>query len=201
MTTADKLPADAQDVLDFWFMPQGHESYGKWRGVWFEEIPAFDNEVRARFGKLVERALSGDLVDWEQTPRGRLARILLLDQFTRNIYRHSARAFSGDPLALTCAQRAIATNEDHLLLPVERCFIYLPFEHCEDIGMQEISVSLFLALLDQHSTLDIAGAYDYALRHETVIRRFGRFPQRNAVLFRESTLEEKEFLKRRDVGF
>lgn len=188
-------PLEAQEVLDFWFLPADHPNHRQSRREWFHKDPAFDAEIAERFGRLVERALSGDLVEWERTSHGRLARILLLDQFTRNIYRDSARAFAGDPLALACAQRAIAVGEDRGLTVCERWFVYLPFEHSEELAMQEVSVSLFLALLDQHSNVDTASAYDYALRHEAVIRRFGRFPHRNAVLFRESTREEIEFLK------
>ncbi|MBL8472020.1 MAG: DUF924 domain-containing protein [Rhodocyclaceae bacterium] len=184
-----------QAVLDFWFMPAGHTQYGQPRREWFYKDPAFDAAVRAQFEPLCVRALAGGLLDWERTPLGRLARVIVLDQFPRNLYRGDARAFSGDPLALAAAQRALHTDEDRGLLPVQRQFLYMPYQHSENIAMQEISVALFLALLDRYPTQDMASAYDYALRHEAIVRRFGRFPHRNEILGRESTAEEVEFLR------
>jgi len=178
------------EILDFWFGPPGSAGYGQPRREWFRKIAAFDAEIRSRFGAAVERALAGDFADWI-APRAVLARVLLLDQFTRNGFRGEARAFAGDALALATAKAAIARGDDIALIPVERSFLYLPFAHAEDLTAQEQSVALHRRLRDETGYGD---PLIWAEKHAAVIRLFGRYPHRNAALGRESTPEEVAFL-------
>jgi uncharacterized protein (DUF924 family) len=180
----------ADSILDFWFGRPGSADYGRERKEWFRKNAAFDAAIRSRFGAEVETALAGGYADWT-APRVQLARVLLLDQFTRNAFRDTPRAFAGDTLARTIVTGAVARGDDRELIPMERYFIYLPFAHAEDLAMQERSVELFRKLRDE------AGLDDplvWAERHAAVIRLFGRFPHRNAILGRESTAEEVAFL-------
>lgn len=188
------MPASAQAVLDFWFLPEGHFQHGHYRLEWFRKSDEFDAEIRERFGAQVASALAGGLSEWDATALGALARILLLDQFTRNIFRNTPRAFAGDVLALEAAQRLVATGADKTLRPIVRWFVYLPFEHSESAAVQEESMALFR---DLHADggKPLCSALDYADRHHQVIARFGRFPQRNAILGRASTPEEIEALQ------
>ena len=189
-----------QDVLDFWFLPADHADFGKQRDVWFRKDDAFDAAIRERFGPLASQAVAGGLRDWdEQGPTGVLARILVLDQFTRNAWRGEPASFAGDSLALACAQQLVDSNADQDLLPVQRWFAYMPFEHAEDASMQERSVALFAALAQANE--GYGGVLDYAHRHRGVIARFGRFPHRNAILSRASTAEEMEYLAQPGSGF
>jgi uncharacterized protein (DUF924 family) len=183
----------AQDVLDFWFLAPGSDGYGKVRDVWFRKDDAFDTSIRERFGALMEQAVAGGLREWdEQGPQGLLARIILLDQFTRNAWRNTPQSFSGDALALAAARKLVDTGADHALLPVQRWFGYMPFEHAEDAAMQERAVTLFTALASANEGYE--GVLDYAHRHRGVIARFGRFPHRNEILGRSSTPDEIAFL-------
>jgi len=184
----------AQDVLDFWFLPEGAEGHGKQRIEWFKKDDAFDAQIRERFGALIHQALAGGLREWDEIgPRGTLARLLVLDQFTRNAFRNQPASFSGDVLALGAAQQLVESGDYLALSPVERQFVYMPFEHAEDARMQEQAVSLFTALAQEHAGFD--EALDYAHRHRGVIARFGRFPHRNAILGRASSPEELAFLE------
>jgi uncharacterized protein (DUF924 family) len=185
---------DARAVLDFWF---GAEDAP--REEWFRKDPAFDARIAARFGPLVERALAGELADWQRSPESALALILLLDQFTRNIFRDSPRAFAGDPLALAAARSLVASGRDQELPPLRRAFAYMPFEHAEDLAAQDEAVRLFTPLAAQAPYL--TQMLDYAHRHRAVVARFGRFPHRNAVLGRTSTPEEVAFLTQPGSGF
>jgi uncharacterized protein (DUF924 family) len=183
-----RLPAPA-DVLDFWFGAPPLTP----REAWFRKDDAFDATIRTRFGAAVEAAIAGELpTPWHATTEGRLAQLLLLDQFTRNAHRGSARAFAGDARAQALALAMIERGEDRALAPVQRWFVYLPLEHAEDAALQDRSVALFEALAAE----DPASAenVDYAERHRVIIRRFGRFPHRNAALGRPSTAEETAFL-------
>jgi uncharacterized protein (DUF924 family) len=184
------MPPAAQAVLDFWFLPPDHPQHGRFRREWFRKDDDFDAAIRSRFGTLVETALSGGLTEWEATAEGALARILLLDQFTRNIFRDTPRAFAGDAEALALAERLVGSGRDKNLPPLLRWFVFMPFEHSESLLEQERSVALFAALRREAQDEAFDAAYDYALRHRAVIERFGRFPHRNAVLGRESTPEE-----------
>lgn len=186
-------------VLDFWFLPPDHAGHGVYRPEWFRKDDAFDAAIRERFGAAVEAALAES--PGAGSDETLLARVLLLDQFTRNIFRGTPRAFAGDAQALQIAETLVAAGRDKNLTPWQRWFAYLPFEHGESLLQQERSLALFSALARemQHEAFD--SACDYALRHREVIERFGRFPHRNAILGRESTPAEIEFLKQPGSSF
>jgi len=178
----------AAEVLDFWFAGSASP-----RDEWFRKDASFDQRIAERFGALVDHALAGGLADWAQEANSALAQLIVLDQFTRNIFRDSPRAFAGDALALAAARRMVASGDDQQLPPLHRVFAYLPFEHAEDRLTQAESLRLFAALSNADASL--AHFEDYARRHAEVIERFGRFPHRNAVLGRNSTAEELQFLQ------
>jgi uncharacterized protein (DUF924 family) len=185
---------NASAVLDFWFGPLPLAS----RAEWFRKDPAFDETIRARFGALVEQALAGPL-GWGPTPADRLAELIVLDQFPRNLFRGQARAFAGDARALDLAL-ALVDDGGHLALqPLQRWFAYLPLEHAEDLALQERCVALFRDLTAADAAF--ASALDYAERHRDVILRFGRFPHRNAALGRVSTDAEHAYLATPGSGF
>jgi uncharacterized protein (DUF924 family) len=183
----------ADEVLAFWFGAPGSPEYGRTLDKWFRKDERFDREIVTRYGTLIEQALAGELALWSDEPRSALAHIVVLDQFTRNVYRDSPRAFAGDARALAAARALVATGGDETLLPVQRSFVYLPFEHAEDLQAQNEGVALFERLAASDARM--SGALDWACRHQVVIARFGRFPHRNAVLGRTSTPEELEFLQ------
>ncbi len=183
------------DVLVFWF---GVGPLAP-RRAWFAKDPAFDQEISRRFGGWVDRALAGGLAAWAGTTEGRLARILLLDQFTRQIHRGSARAFAGDPLARRDAIALIDSGRERDLAPLQRVFVYLPLEHAEDLGLQRQAIACFEALVDEAP--ELAGYLDYARQHAEVIARFGRFPHRNRDLGRRSSIAEQAWLARPGAGF
>jgi uncharacterized protein (DUF924 family) len=178
------------EILEFWFGHPDASGHGDARAEWFRKDAAFDSALRERFDGAVETALEGGFAEWAD-PRGALARVLLLDQFTRNSYRDTPRAFAGDALALSIAEQAVARRDDAGLIPVERWFLYLPFEHAESMAAQRQSIELFARLATETGHTD---PLLWAQRHATIIRRFGRFPHRNAILGRESTPEEVAFL-------
>ncbi|MDK9724118.1 MAG: DUF924 domain-containing protein [Sterolibacteriaceae bacterium MAG5] len=198
---AAALSPAAAAVLDFWFLPAGHAGHDVFRPEWFRKDPAFDAAIRERFGPLVDEALAGGLGDWDATADGALARILLLDQFTRNLFRGDALAFAGDAAALALAESLVASGRDKNLPPIRRWFVFLPFEHSESLLNQERAVALFAGLRREAQHPAFESAYDYAVRHRDVIERFGRFPHRNAVLGRPSTHEEEAYLKLPGSGF
>ncbi len=181
-----------QRILDFWFLPENDPGHGKPRPEWLRKDPAFDALILSRFGETTAGALAGAWTEWDREPRGALARIIVLDQFTRNTFRDTPRAFAGDAPALAAARAMIESGRDSTLAAIERWFAYLPFEHAEDMAMQERSVELFNALAKEPGLGNIA---EYAVRHRDIIARFGRFPHRNRILGRSSTPEEIEFLK------
>lgn len=180
----DPLPAR---ILDFWFGPPPHAS----RAEWFRKDPGFDEAIRTQFGEAIGVALAGGYGAWCETPHGTLARILLLDQFTRNVHRGTPLAFAGDARALATAIHCVDRGFDRELDAYERWFCYLPFEHSEDAAMQERSLALFRALADD---LSDPAPYTWAVKHAEVVQRFGRYPHRNAILGRASTPEEEQFL-------
>ncbi len=182
--------AAAAEVLAFWF---GDPPTTRPRAEWFRKDAAFDAQIRERFGVVIEAALAGGLRDWDATPAGTLARIVVLDQFTRNSFRDTPRAFAGDALALAAAQTLVARGDDQALTPLQRGFAYLPYEHAEDRAVQQASMRLFNALAGAHP--DMADARLWAQKHADIIERFGRYPHRNAVLGRVSTPEEEAFLR------
>lgn len=187
-----------QEILDFWFAKPNERDYGKPRKVWFVKNSEFDREVKSRFFPLYQQAASGQLNSWQETPLTCLALIILLDQFPRNIFRDRAEAFATDEYALQVARYAVEKKFDRELLPVQRWFIYLPFEHSENLQHQQQSVALFSTLKDD---LNSRSTLDYAVRHLQIIERFGRFPHRNQILNRESTSEETDFLKQPGSSF
>jgi uncharacterized protein (DUF924 family) len=180
------------DVLDFWFAGDAT----RYRAVWFKQDAAFDADC-ARFADALHAARGGASDHWTGSARGMLALIVLLDQFSRNLHRGSPDSFAADAQARALARDAVARGFDRVLHPTERSFIYLPFEHSEDPADQDESVRLF-------ETLRLAlgdSTVEYAYRHRDVIRRFRRFPHRNAVLGRESTPEERRYLAEPGTGF
>ena len=187
-----------QQILDFWFLPETDPGHGQSRPEWFRKDAAFDAVIGERFGGMIERALAGGFLEWDGDPHGALARILVLDQFTRNVFRDTPRAFAGNALAQAAARSVVDGGRDRLLAPAQRRFIYMPFEHAEDLALQERSVALFNALATEPGMTDVA---QYAVRHHDIIARFGRFPHRNRILGRDSTPEEIEFLKQAGSGF
>ena len=184
------------EVLDFWFGP--NEGRGKARPEWFRKDGEFDARIRSRFLALHAAAALGELEGWRGEPRAMLALVIVLDQFSRNIYRGDARSFAQDAHALACARQALARGDDASVAPVERQFLYLPFEHSEDIADQDRAVELMRALDAFEETRELV---EWAERHRDVIRRFGRFPHRNAILGRVSTPAEAEFLKQPGSSF
>lgn len=176
----------AQEVIGFWFSKGGPDPR------WFEKNEAFDREVRERFLGLYEIAAAGDLAAWAGNAENCLALILVFDQFPRNMFRGSARAFASDALALEAARHAVARGFDLGMGPSRRLFFYLPFEHAESLEDQERGCELTKPLAQFAETADV---HRYAVAHRDIVARFGRFPHRNAVLRRASTPEEIEFLK------
>jgi len=186
------MDATPAEVLDYWFGAPGSPEHGQKRALWFSKSEATDETIRSRFGSMVGAALRGELDSWAGgDARQALALIVLLDQFTRNIFRDTSRAFAGDAPALAVAKAMVGDGRDRRLLPVERCFAYLPFEHSESLADQQESLRLFGELAEEgHPDL-----LEWAVKHHEIIVRFGRYPHRNALLGRASTAEEIEFLK------
>lgn len=178
------------EVLDFWSRQD--------RKAWFEKNPAFDGEIRARFLPLFERALKQDLTIWHQDGASCLALVILLDQFPRNMFRGSAKAFAGDPLAREAARVILDKGWDKAMTPDERLFAYLPFEHSESLVDQEQCLALMKEIAVFPATADMP---KWAEAHLLIIRRFGRFPHRNAALGRASTPQEAEFLSQPGSSF
>nr|CDQ34904.1 hypothetical protein BN993_04371 [Virgibacillus halodenitrificans] len=177
----------ARQVLDFWFVEAGPKQ-------WFNKDPAFDQALTERFGALYDAACRCELYAWRQSSRGALAEILLLDQFSRNIYRDQALAFAQDPLALSLAQHLVAQGGDQALPPEQRAFVYMPYMHSESPLIHQEALRLF----DQPG---LERNLDFEQRHWAIIERFGRYPHRNAILGRESTPEERDFLRQPGSSF
>jgi uncharacterized protein (DUF924 family) len=173
-------PAEMVEVLRFWFEDTGPQA-------WWRSDPEFDERIRRRFASLHESASRGELFGWRTTARGRLAEIIVLDQFSRNLFRGSARAFAQDPAALVLAQEAIAAGAHLALEPVERAFLLLPWMHSESRAIHVEAERLYREFAPPENL-------DFELRHKAIVDRFGRYPHRNAVLGRVSTPEELEFL-------
>lgn len=200
------LPPPAASVLAFWFGETAGDAdtARAQRKLWWSKDAAVDAGIRERFGALVIEAAAGAHDAWQETPQGRLALIILFDQFPRNMHRDMPQAFAHDAKALQLALDAIETGADQALRPIERVFCYLPLEHSESVAMQERSVALFSALATAVPEADretFSGYQDYAQRHHAVIARFGRFPHRNRILGRDSTPEETQFLKQPGSSF
>ena len=169
-----------QSVLEFWF----HEVSPK---QWWKTDPAFDKLIAARFFDLHRQAIRAELFGWRAVPTGRLAEIIVLDQFSRNLHRGNGLAFASDAMALALAQEAVACKADLALLPEERVFLYMPYMHSESTLIHQVAARLFKEKTPKQN-------YDYELRHKAIIDRFGRYPHRNTLLGRPSTAEELAFL-------
>ncbi|MFM0070531.1 DUF924 domain-containing protein [Paraburkholderia sediminicola] len=196
---AEPEAAEARAVLDCWFGTPNTPNFGEARKLWFSRDAAFDAMLLERFGALIDAARAESLDNWTETPLGALALVIVLDQFSRNCHRNTPRAFAADHQALRIAQQMIASGAD-LLLPTahHRAFAYLPFEHDETLASQHESLRLFKLLKAEPGG---ASYYSSAVRHARIIERFGRFPHRNAVLERQSTDEERAFLKEPGSSF
>jgi len=191
---------NAESIWLYWFGagPDEAEIIREKSALWWKKNPQADAEIRRRFEPVLEAESRAEFESWDRHPRGRLARILLCDQFPRNMYRGTRRAFAYDEHARELARSALDRKTDQALRLIERVFMYLPFEHSEDAADQATGVRLFMTLHEQapEGVKDTFREYlDYALRHREIIDRFGRFPHRNAVLGRDSTPEEREFLQ------
>jgi uncharacterized protein (DUF924 family) len=174
-----------QDVLSFWFVEHGP-------GDWFKKDPAFDTLIRDRFGATLAAGLAGELHRWRETADGRLAEIIVLDQFSRNIHRDTPASFAADPLALCLAQWAVASGADQEIDASQRPFVYMPFMHSESAAIHNVALELFAPFPQNH---------EYERKHQAIIVRFGRYPHRNKILGRASTAEELAFLQRPGSSF
>jgi len=186
------------EVLAFWFGREGEPGYGEFRSQWFQKDEAFDREVTDRFGALYEQAAAGELDGWREEAESCLALVIVLDQFPRNMFRGDARTHATDGKALDAAKYAIEQALDRELPPFQRMFLYMPFMHAEDARDQRISVGLFEGLAGEAGGPDVV---EYAGGHRDIVERFGRFPHRNALLGRETTPEEAEFLTQPGSSF
>ncbi len=199
--------SEIEQVLDFWFGTCGADGAldPAKQKMWFGEGSKYDAGIRERFGTLHERAARGDLDrTWAATPRGRIALIVVLDQFSRHVHRESAAAYAQDFGAQQLVISGLGANEDRALIPAHRVFFYVPLEHAENLELQRLGVRCFDGLAStvaQPWRKEYEGFLDYAQRHRDIIERFGRFPHRNAVLARASTAEEIEFLRHPGSSF
>ena len=176
-----------KQVLDFWFDPENKE-------FWFSKSDEFDLELEEKFGHTLQQAMQCELWTWRETAEGRLAEIIVLDQFSRNLFRDHPASFAQDPLALSLSQEAVRLGLDQQLAPDQRCFMYMPFMHSESKIIHAQALQLFEALGNPINL-------DFELKHKTIIDRFGRYPHRNQILERESTPEEVEFLTQPNSSF
>lgn len=176
-----------EQILHFWFNELSPEQ-------WWVKDEKLDREIERRFAALHAQAARCELFDWRMAAKGRLAEIIILDQFSRNIFRDTPQAFAQDSLALALAQEALAVAADKALSPVECSFLYLPFMHSESPAIHKIAVTLFSAPGLEYNL-------DFEHKHQQIIDRFGRYPHRNKILGRESTAEEIEFLQQPGSGF
>ncbi|MBS0520109.1 MAG: DUF924 domain-containing protein [Proteobacteria bacterium] len=183
--------ASIREILDVWFLPLGEPGHGQPREIWWKSTPEFDAEIRTRFADTLEQAIDGALDSWMLSPDGALALIVLCDQFPRNMYRRTARAFSGDAKALEAARFALARFHPAAFPPDMRGFFYMPFQHSESLADQELCCALF-------SALDSEENVKFAVQHRDIIARFGRFPHRNDALGRICSPEELDYLKSAD---
>jgi len=177
----------ADDILYFWFTEAGPDA-------WWQKSKAFDDLVTRRFGALYEAAAKGELYRWRERAEGRLAEIIVLDQFPRNMFRGSARAFESDTMALALSQEAVRLGVGEGWNADRRAFLYMPYMHSESVGVHEAALALFAGP-------GLENNLDFEKRHKAIIDRFGRYPHRNAVLGRVSTPEETEFLKQPGSSF
>ncbi|WP_154222723.1 DUF924 family protein [Marinicella rhabdoformis] len=174
----------AQDILDFWFEELEPKQW------WVKDL-ALDHAIKQRFEDTHLAALAGELFHWRKTPEGRLAEVIVLDQFSRNMYRDTPASFASDPLSLCLAQTAVAVGDDLKLTDQQRSFLYMPYMHSESLLIHDEAMRLFKGLSN----------LDFEIKHRDIIVKFGRYPHRNDILGRESTAEEKAFLTQPDSSF
>lgn len=189
-----------EDVLKFWFgrveetiVPSENRAR-----IWFGESPEVDAEIKEKFNTILQDCIQGKHVDWEKSPRGQLALVIILDQFSRHIYRDQPAAFAQDDYALSICTRGMTKQDDHHLSLIERVFYYFPLLHSEDLAYQEKSIGAYQALVElafPETRVIYESFFKFANHHHTMIQRFGRFPQRNAILGRVSTEPEIQYLK------
>ena len=197
---------NVETILRFWFgtADDDLEVAEQCARLWWKKNPQVDNEIRERFAAVLEAAVNGERDEWLKDARGRLALIIVADQFSRNMYRDTPRAFAADKFSLSWCKDGLEIGADRALRPIERVFVYMPLEHSESIDDQNRSVALFSDLAasvpsGQRKLFD--GYVDFAVRHREIVQRFGRFPHRNAILGRESTAEEVDFLQQPGSSF
>lgn len=178
---------NSEAILSFWFETLTPKQ-------WWMKSEAIDNEIRERFKPTHDKATQGELSAWRQTAHGRLAEIIVLDQFSRNIYRDTPKAFASDEMCLALAEEAVALGLDKVLTPTERAFLYMPYMHSESLNVHDKAVQLF-------SQKGLDANLDFELKHKVIIERFGRYPHRNAILGRESSEEELAFLHEPNSSF
>lgn len=176
-----------QDILNFWFSEIDQK-------MWWQKSDAFDQEIKNRFKEVHQAASQCELFHWRKSAEGRLSEIIVLDQFSRNMFRNNKKAFDQDPLALALAQEAVLQKEDHTLNLQQKMFLYMPYMHSESLKVHEQAVQLF-------SQPGLEGNLDFEHKHKVIIERFGRYPHRNDILGRTSTSEEIEFLKGPNSSF
>ena len=176
-----------REILRFWFEEIDHSQ-------WWAKDDDFDKLIIERFADTHARATRCELFEWRAEAQGRLAEIIVLDQFSRNMFRGSPFSFAQDSLALALAQEAVSAKADKALSPIERNFLYMPFMHSESLKIHEVAMDMF-------RNNGIQSSLDFEIKHKRIIERFGRYPHRNSVLGRESTAEEIEFLKQPGSGF
>ncbi len=176
-----------EDVLNFWFKEID-------QSLWWKKDESFDQLIIDRFSPVHDKAIQGELVESRLTAKGALAEIIILDQFSRNMFRNSSRSFAYDEMALLLSQQAISSQFDLELTPTENIFLYMPFMHSESALIHELAVDLY-------KKNGLQGNLDFELKHKAIIDRFGRYPHRNKILGRESTVEEIEFLKEEGSSF
>ena len=174
-------------ILKFWFEEIDHS-------LWWSKNDEFDQRIRERFADIHAQAICCELFDWRKNAEGRLAEIIVLDQFSRNLFRDSPLSFANDSLALVLSQEAISVGVDQELSPIQRSFLYMPFMHSESLLIHGIAMDLY-------QKNGIPSYYDFEIKHQDIIKRFGRYPHRNKILGRVSTKEEIEFLKHPGSGF
>ena len=190
---------DVNSILHYWFggAKNDAEIISEKSSLWWKKDPGVDAEIRRRFEMMLDAEIKHEFASWSNSARGQLARILLCDQFPRNMYRDTPRAFDYDKRARELAREAIDAGQDKKLCPVERTFLYLPFEHSEVVDDQALSLRLFTELVEavpETNRPTYLKYLEFAQKHKAIIDRFGRFPHRNAILGRDSTPEETEFL-------
>lgn len=187
MLRGQLIDLEHADVLSFWFRELSPED-------WYRKDPELDRAIEDRFGIAHLAAINGELFSWRETIHGRLAEIIVLDQFSRNIFRDKPQAFASDSMALVLAQEACRSTETVNLSSQERAFLYMPFMHSESRAIHDVALSLF-------SESGMETNLQFELSHKAIIDRFGRYPHRNAILGRRSTAEEIEFLKQEGSSF